>query len=281
MKQSNNLIENLLMERIRIVLVTMVCALYSSLLFSQNQLSEPPELFLLPTNKGDLWLWGLVSSKGELILKPSYSEISGFVTGPNGEQISVVRDTNGKYGYINEAGQEIHPTILDNARSLTQMGVARFKKNGKWGYLNVKGDVVIQPQFDSAEPMENGFGLVRKGKKTYYIDASGNTKIRGPFANAKRFSKSGFAAVTKKEDGKWGVIDRSGKMVIKPKFSRIGKFSDDGFAPAAVGGSYRVWGLIDLKGKWVIEPQYKSLNSLNSAGLAVFYDNNYHAGVID
>jgi hypothetical protein len=45
---------------------------------------------------------------------------------------------------------------------------------GKWGYIDSKGTFVINPQFDDADPFQNGLAKVELGKgdqaKIAYID---------------------------------------------------------------------------------------------------------------
>lgn len=40
-------------------------------------------------------------------------------------------------------------------------GLLPIQQGGKWGYINRSGEVVIKPQFDSAEPFAEGLALVR------------------------------------------------------------------------------------------------------------------------
>ena len=63
-------------------------------------------------------------------------------------------------------------------------GLRRVKKDGKWGFIDKNGKVVIEPQYDFAEPFSEGLGKVKK-------------------------------------DGKWGFIDKSGKVVIEPQFDDV------------------------------------------------------------
>ena len=66
---------------------------------------------------------------------------------------------------------------------------AEVKMASKYGFIDKSGKVVIEPQFDNAEPFSEGLACVEK-------------------------------------DGKWGFIDKSGKMVIEPQFDGASDFSE-------------------------------------------------------
>jgi hypothetical protein len=52
------------------------------------------------------------------------------------------------------------------------------QQNEKWGYINRSGEIIIKPQFDSAELFADGLALVRAntfGNRA--IDALGGSKV--------------------------------------------------------------------------------------------------------
>jgi hypothetical protein len=65
----------------------------------------------------------------------------------------------------------------------------------KWGYEDQAGRLIIQPQFDEAEPFSEGLARVRVG-------GSRGTLLGAPFVDG----------------GRWGFINEEGVMVIKPRF---------------------------------------------------------------
>ena len=66
-----------------------------------------------------------------------------------------------------------------------------------WGFADKSGKLVINPQFERAEPFVSGLAEVRLDK--------------------------------------WGYVNVSGKMVVSPQFDKTGPFSD-GLAAVVVGG---------------------------------------------
>jgi len=80
--------------------------------------------------------------------------------------------------------------------------------NRKWGYRDQTGKIVVEPQFDYADPIKEGRGLVR----ILLVTGVGSSVIPQPF-NVK---SSDFALVN--VGGKWGFRDRQEKLVILPQF---------------------------------------------------------------
>ena len=67
----------------------------------------------------------------------------------------------------------------------------------RWGFADQSGKVVINPQFERAEPFASGLAEVRLDK--------------------------------------WGYVNASGKMAVNPQFDKAGPFCD-GLAAVVVGG---------------------------------------------
>src|SRR5580704_6582350 len=68
---------------------------------------------------------------------------------------------------------------------------------GRWGYIDKSGSIVINPQFDHAQPFAAGLAPVRTGR--------------------------------------WGFVDPTGKIVINPQFDLADNFSE-GLAVIKLGG---------------------------------------------
>lgn len=55
---------------------------------------------------------------------------------------------DGKYGFINRAGEVVIDYQYDDATEQNEYGFAGIKKDGKWGSINSKGEVVIEPTYN-------------------------------------------------------------------------------------------------------------------------------------
>jgi len=161
------------------------------------------------------------------------------------------------------------------------------KVSGKWGYVNSSGQLVITPQFDSADDFHEGRAVICLGKPcdpwdAYstsptipnnslwgFIDTSGKVVITPQYPEASAFSE-GLAVICTGDCGSKptkpharGYIDRDGKVVIPPQFGTASNFSE-GLAQVCVGSCEYVegsgyngkFGFIDHSGHFVINPQY-------------------------
>ncbi len=95
-----------------------------------------------------------------------------------------------------------------------------IQQSGKWGWVDGDGKMIINPQFDGAQP----------------------------------FNGSSKAAI--KSNNQWGYIDTEGKIVINPQFEYALPYNGDA---AIVKSSGRV-GLIDSEGKYLLNPQEGALS---------------------
>lgn len=131
--------------------------------------------------------------------------------------------------------------------------------DGQFGYINTAGQMVIAPQFDSAQEFTEGLAVVGKRSgadlRFGFIDEKGVVRIPIQFQNAGSFSE-GRAVVVFRE--RYGFIDTNGKFVIEPIFDRAFSFSDGMARVVQVDpktGEY-LYGFIDKQGKLIIKPQY-------------------------
>jgi hypothetical protein len=165
-------------------------------------------------------------------------------------------------------------------------GFLPIEQDGKWGYINRSGEVVIKPQFDSAQPFAEGLALVRyparkkppkPGEKTPelvegmgFIDQTGKVviELENPLhLNGESFSEGLTKYWTWDADkgNLYGYIDTSGKVRIKARFTYAWSFVD---GLAAVCIEWQKCGFIDKTGEFVIAPKYR-VNMSFSEGLAL------------
>ena len=147
------------------------------------------------------------------------------------------------------------------------------QQGGKWGYINRSGEVVIKPQFDSAEAFADGLALVRfpprkkplkPGEKKAelvdgmgFIDQTGKVVIEldNPLHLTGDSFREGLAQYWTYEPDKGtvhGYIDTTGKIQIKARFTYALSFVD-GLAAVCINLNC---GFIDKTGEFAIEPKY-------------------------
>lgn len=157
--------------------------------------------------------------------------------------------------------------------------------NGQFGYINTSGQMVIAPQFDSAQEFSEGLAVV--GKKSGadlrfgFIDEKGVVRIPIQYQNVGSFSE-GRALVVFRD--RYGFLDTSGKVIIEPVFDRAFSFSDGMARVVHVGSNGEtLYGFVDKQGKLIIKPQYIFALDFNEglAPFAVLAKNTLRMGFID
>lgn len=92
----------------------------------------------------DRYKWGIINSKGKLILAPQYAQI--YIS--DDKALFSIKDYEKGYGVINSNGNIVIPFgqygIIDGFTK----GYARVKKGGKWGIIDTKGKVVLPLEYD-------------------------------------------------------------------------------------------------------------------------------------
>lgn len=158
-----------------------------------------------------------------------------------GQELALVQNGEGKYGFINEKGAEAVACTYDRAK-LFFNGLAPVQKDGKWGYVNKKGEMQIAAKYDSA-----GY---------FYTD------------------DCAVVGVTKGLEIKYGLIDKKGNTLVEPNFDNIegfydqakmleGKFVKKDVSVARVGLKY---GLINMSGVYVANPDYTKIEATYFGG---------------
>jgi len=147
------------------------------------------------------------------------------------------------------------------------------QRDFKWGYINQVGEIVIEPQFDSAEEFSDGLAFVRYANREKppkpgettpeliigagFIDETGKVvlELESPAALG---GDSFFEGLTKFWTGQsgqtlYGYIDKNGAVAIKPQFTYAYEFFE-GLAAVCVDEKC---GFIDKTGAFVIAPKYR------------------------
>lgn len=199
-------------------------------IFSRLDLIEN-ELYKFKIND----LYGLVTSKGNIILQNKYNGIGKFEDNLACVQVNVL--SKKLYGYIDFSGNEILPP------SYKFIGKRHHKyavvmKNNLWGLFGIENhQLKIFPNVSFLGPcMENlckinvgGIYDINRKKTTGglwgYISVDGEIVIEPTYEQAYGFS-DGMAAV--KLNGKWGFINAQGIIVVPCEYDEVEASFKDG-----------------------------------------------------
>ena len=162
--------------------------------------------------------WGFINEAGQDVVPCIYDEVWGFSQG-------IVRvQLNGKCGFLDKEGKEVIPCIFDDTGFMDESGIATVELNGKYGYYDNKGIEVVPCIYDCAHDFCEGVALVMRNNLFGYIDPTGKEVIPCRYQCADDFS-TGYAKVW--FDDKWGIIDKNGNEVISCIFEDKDDFAYD------------------------------------------------------
>lgn len=183
--------------------------------------------------------------------------------------------SNGKWGYINEKGKIIIPTIYERAYYFNEMGIAPVVKNNKIGFIDLKGKEITQFVYDYKDAFlfawvynnENYQGVF-KSKNAGLINKTGKEIIpcslgyqevgffnqTGEWEFDNSFFIDGYCPV--KKNNKWGFVNLSSNEVIKCQFDEVKPIKDGLFAFKL----NEKWGIRDINNKVVIPAIYDNIS---------------------
>lgn len=119
--------------------------------------------------------------------------------------IIFVSDGEGKGYYpINLKGQRIGGDTYDDAKPFFTDNYTCVMKNEKWGFMDLNGNLVIEYQYQDAQPFGYGAAAVKTGNKWGFIAPNNRVVIEPEFEGAKCFTADKLCPV--KSDGKWSYL---------------------------------------------------------------------------
>ena len=145
-------------------------------------------------------------------------------------EASLIRDTVFKHSIIfmgvPDREQWVWQDFKNNNRRVEFWGPTRYRVYGYFenglmliidhqtnliGYINISGEIVIAPQFNSAQQFSEGLAAVSKNGMWGYIDTRGNLIIPYSYSKAGNFSECRAVVMKDKEIM---VIDKKGNRIV-------------------------------------------------------------------
>jgi predicted secreted protein len=136
-----------------------------------------------------------------------------------------------------------------------------FERDGKWGMMDFVFDILIKPEFDSFEYVEDlqTYKFIRNG--TFQLVSEQERRQlypKEPLQEIRTKSGSGFEGqIIAKQKGKWGLTQTySGIWTIKPVYENLRFSSSKEYLFAKKEGK---WGIIDMEENQIIAFQYEDM----------------------
>jgi len=103
---------------------------------------------------------------------------------------------------------------------VSKTGLIKVRKDGKWGYINSAGEVIVPICYEAISDFDKfGLAKVRHDGKWGLVDRKGNVILPTVYDALDDFDKNGMARACYK--GKWGCIKRNGDVVIPFEYEAI------------------------------------------------------------
>lgn len=227
--------------------------------------------------------WGVINSKGETIIEPTYDEAIIIPDSTKAVFICTydVDYTNNTYKtkVLNDKNSEIitgYETVEaienhDNENNLWyEKDVLKVKQDGKYGLVDLKGTQIANCEYDSITALlgtENSLVAVKDGKKGI-IDNTGAVIVESKYKNVQAISEkyeNGY--IVQEDNGKYGVINWSKTVALESKYDEI--------KPIYGNGEYYVvkennsWKVVDLDGENYLVGKFDEIKSINNGNAVI------------
>lgn len=210
-------------------------------------------------------VWGYARPDGTLPVEPQYVAAGRFEG-----RLAPVRSVSEGWFYIDETGARIGEAGYDSAEPLSD-GRGAVRRGLLWGYVDDEGAVAVEPQFAAAGPFVDGLAPVQTADGWRYIDRDGQVAFGGAFAEASPFSDVGLAPVREVGSEVWKYIDRDGQIALNSTFEEAAPFSE-GVAVVRVDGRAA---MIGQDGDYLIVPKLVEAESFSEGRAAVRFNSRW------
>ncbi len=236
------------------------------------------EMIIIPDNKTDVFLCTYdvnydtgeystkaLNSKNEEIFTeynkieaiPNYDENNNLWYEDN--VLKVQKD--GKWGTINETGEELLKTEYDSIEAIKGIKNALLiQKDGKYGVADDEGKIILDPNYTEITNLgeDNKAGYIVKDDSGLYgiVGYSKNVILENKYQEIEKVYGNDLYVIS--QDGKQKVINANGEEVLTNGFEEISailKTKDQGVIYVSNGK----YGIMTLTGEVKIEAQYDNL----------------------
>lgn len=204
--------------------------------------------------------WGMINQLGQELIPCQYDYIE-FLENTDNRMVRVYLEQP-KYGLIDTLGQLTVSAVYEEIGSFSD-GRLAVKRNGMWGFVNRNGQEVIPCRFDEVQNFSEGKAAVSLQKEWGFIDIDGDVVIPFQYKEVGNFKQE--LAWVKTNEG-IGYINEEEEFYIPPSFDKAFDFSR-GVARVVVQQQY---GLINTAGDFIIKPRYGKIEAFDDQGLAIF-----------
>ncbi len=194
--------------------------------------------------------WGLMDTKGVLVVEPVYDIIGAF------DGAYAIIQQNGLVGLIDRNGKIILPANYDDINILNDFLFAVYN-NKKWTVINLNRQTILDEPYQLLEVRDNQFIAYTNNEKWGMVHASGR-RICAPLYDELRIYKDDYVLSRDSLLG-LGLIDIQGKLILQTAYHDIAIHNDSLFFHKK--GAY--WGASSRAGAELLQHEWQQFEKLN------------------
>ena len=230
--------------------------------------------------------WGVIDSKGEYILKPTYDNM--IIVPDNNEKVficqeqdldkgtfkSYVIDEKGNKKFTDYENVEVMQNIDKYNQIFYDTNILKVSKDGKYGLINYKGKELLECEYQNIEPLKyvsNSFVTTKDDKKGL-VDASGSKIIENEYNEIESLTYKYEDGYIVKKDDKYGLINYSKQSVLECKYDKIENITGSGMYVVVEDGTKKV---VAIQGTDVLTSGFEEVKSIDNKNIIVKKDGKY------
>jgi len=256
----------------------------------ETPIAESVEYFsLLSNNK-----WGVINSKGEVVIKPEYDEM---IIIPDQTKDIFIYNSNVNYEdetyetkVINSKGEEIFSNYsnveaLDNYDSIDDVwyekNSLRFKKDGKYGLIDYSGNQILPPEYTkiyTLKGLDRSIIVEKDGKLGLYNDVSKDMILPVEYKSIAALGETyNDGYIVKNEEDKYGIIGPDKRVVLELSYDGIEKVYGDSMYIVKVDNKRSV---VDKSGNIVFDLEAdERISEIDNKNIIIIKNKKY--GIVD
>lgn len=163
-----------------------------------------------------------INLAGEVVISKDFRTYPNFLLkGAFNEGAAIVMNKKGKYGRISAYGNVVTDLQFDNLG----MGAKYipFEKKEYWGLMSTSNKVLIQPEYESLDLVDDPYVIARLGDSLGVLDPNGKVIIPFMFDDIEYLKDGAFAV---DEGGKYALYLNT-RRITEAEFDAIDLFSED------------------------------------------------------
>lgn len=211
------------------------------------------------------YVYKILDNNYNVLTTEDYEYIENLLAG-----LYIVRDSNGKYGVINEQNIKIIDNKYDIIQLINTTEIIQVMdiENNIISLYDKYGNKIFEEK-DMFVMLDNEYVKVFCDEGVKYFT------LQGKEISSEEIYKSnniiGFY-----EGGKWGFKDKNNNIVVEAKYDRIVEINENGYGGIKLDDK---WGIIDESGNIIVEPKFYIDDSISDPEFLNKFYKNYYASV--